>query len=241
MGKGIIFVGGGNLNRNRDQQSMYSASNRNKYNKQKSMRAEFYNELCVESRKISSQKARKKKIQQLHLKYENYACSEKNMEKVFVSYFDCFQKPVKKSQYKTRLLKLPEFLEKNNVDKRIIKRIKEVEKLEDLNQITEIKNVEKDLVSKKKDRSNRFYELLNRYLIETVYDSKVVMTSELENLFAVFPRDADYINQLKIIYQQMLNGKDPFNKKRKKRNFFVSKADERGLLKYFHLYKKLNR
>lgn len=52
MGKGIIFVGGGKLNRNRDQQSMYTGNKRNQYTKQNSRREAFYKELCLESKKL---------------------------------------------------------------------------------------------------------------------------------------------------------------------------------------------
>ena len=40
MGKGIIFVGSGNLNRNKDQQSMYQYGYRNQ--RQKDSRTLFY-------------------------------------------------------------------------------------------------------------------------------------------------------------------------------------------------------
>lgn len=131
MGKGIIFVGGGNLNRNRDQQSMYTGNKRNQYTKQNSRREAFYKELCLESKKLFSIKARNKKIKKLSSKYQNSACSEKTMEKVFIAYFECIQKPLKKKALKLKLLELPDFLEKNNVDKRIIKRIIAIEEIEE--------------------------------------------------------------------------------------------------------------
>lgn len=135
MGKGIIFVGGGNLNRNRDHQSMYTSNKYNHYTKQNSMRELFYKELCLESKKLLSIKSRNKKIKQLSLKYQSNACSEKTMQKVFTAYFECIQIPLKKKALKLRLVKLPVFLEKNNVDKRIIKRIIAIEEIEEPNSI----------------------------------------------------------------------------------------------------------
>ncbi|EGP5301848.1 hypothetical protein EAC14_11955, partial [Enterococcus faecium] len=107
MGKGIIFVGGGNLNRNRDHQSMYTSNKYNHYTKQNSMRELFYKELCLESKKLLSIKSRNKKIKQLSLKYQSNACSEKTMQKVFTAYTDCFHGNMKSKEKKKKRLDLP--------------------------------------------------------------------------------------------------------------------------------------
>lgn len=144
MAKGIIFVGGGNLNRNQDQQSMYNYGYRNQYNQQKKdSRTRFYNELCLQSKTLPGEKGRNKKIKQLSLKYIDTACSEKTIEKVFIAYSECFNNKMNSKEKKKRMVDLPGILEKNKVDKRVIKRILEIEgfKNEDKN------NLKKDLVS----------------------------------------------------------------------------------------------
>ena len=93
MGKGIIFVGSGNLNRNKDQQSMYQYGYRNQ--RQKDSRTLFYKELCLESRTCPGEKGRNKKIKQLRLKYIENACSEKTMERLFIAYSECFKNKMK--------------------------------------------------------------------------------------------------------------------------------------------------
>lgn len=254
MGQGIIFVGSGNLNRNKDQQSMYGYGyQRKRINK----RDLFYNELCIESRKVPSKKVRKKKMQQLNSKYMNSACSIENMEKVFIAYQDCFQKVIKKKEYKVKVRKLPFFLEKHHVDKRIIKRILEIEQLDhtvkDIEKKKDIKNTANrvegtnstsQLVKIKKERANKFYELLNEYLIKSSFDNSIVMSSELNDLFKVFKRDANYVGQLKLIYQGFISQSSEsisysyLKKIRKKYNTSISRTDLKALIKYFNTYQE---
>ena len=242
MGKGIIFVGSGNLNRNKDQQSMYQYGYRNQ--RQKDSRTLFYKELCLESRTCPGEKGRNKKIKQLRLKYIENACSEKTMERVFIAYSECFKNKMKSKEKKKRIMALPIFLEKNKVDKRVIKRIIEIEALEN-----EVKNhLKKDSVSyplkletKSKSKKNEkliiFHEMLNDYLIKSYFNDQVEMNHELKRMCHLFSRDVNYVKNLKIIYREMIENGLTFLESCEKHTIHIYKTDMRGLSKNWRAHK----
>lgn len=237
MGKGIIFIGGENLNRNRAQQSMYNYGYHNKYNQQKDdNRLQFYKELCLQGRSLPLKKGRDKKIRQLSSKYQGSACSEKTMEKVFISYSECFHIKMKSNEKKKKLLDLPKILEENKVDKRVIKRIKEIEGIEEpfkdnmnkkLNVIPESKSIKK----------RKFYEMLNEYLIKSHFNNQIVMSQELKEMCELYNRRPIYINYLKIIYIDMIDESLTFSQAYEKTDYPIYKSDRHGLSTNWNLYK----
>lgn len=238
MGKGIIFVGERNLNRNKERQSMYNAS----YGKQtNSNRLDFYKELCKESKKVPVEKVRIKKIDQLHSRYQNNACSKDNMNKVFMAYCECLQGSFKKKEDSTKKIsQLLIFLAKNKVDKRIIKRIMEIEGLPTLENGTkkiQRETMKQEVIVSKKEKIDRFHELLNQYLIENSLNSTFDMNPELKELLLVFKRDPDYIDKLKMIYHHILNKNTSFDKIRRKHKLMIAEVDKNGLMKQYYLYK----
>ena len=243
MGKGIIFVGGGNLNRNKDQQSMYGYGYRNQ--QQKDSRTRFYKELCLQSRTLPLEKGRNKKIKQLRLKYIETACSEKTIERVFIAYSECFNTKMNSKEKKKRIVDLPEILEKNKVDKRVIKRILEIEGLEnddknDLKKdsVSPILNSEIKSKSSKKERLIKFHEMLNDYLIKSCFNDQVEMNHELKRMCHLFNRDFNYVNNLKIIYRKMIENELTFLEACEKYSIHIYKADLKGLSKNWYAYKK---
>lgn len=238
MGKGIIFVGERNLNRNKERQSMYNTG----YHKQtNSNRLDFYKELCKESKKVPVEKVRIKKIEQLYSTYQNNACSKENMNKVFMAYWDCLQSSFKKKKDSNKKIsQLPVFLAKNKVDKRIIKRIMEIEGLSSSENATkkiQKETIKEEVIVRKKEKIDRFHELLNQYLIENNLNSTVDMHPELKELLLVFKRDPDYIDRLKKIYHHMLSKNTSFDKIRRKHKLMIADVDKNGLMKQYYLYK----
>lgn len=245
MGKGIIFVGGGNLNRNRNHQSMYTGNKYNQYAKQNSRREAFYKELCLESKKLLSIKSRNKKIKQLSLKYQSNACSEKTMQKIFTAYTECFHGNMKSKEKKKRILDLPGILEKNKVDKRVIKRILEIEGLENIDInikkdsfVSHTVNAEIKTKSNKNERLKKFHEMLNEYLIESYFSDQIIISHELERTCKLFNRDSIYLNDLKIVYREMIENGLTFLESCEKYNFHIYKTDLKGLSKNWSAYKK---
>jgi hypothetical protein len=250
MAKGIIFVGGGNLNRNQDQQSMYNYGYRNQYSQQKKdSRTRFYKELCLQSRTVPGEKGRNKKIKQLRLKYIDTAVSEKTIEKVFIAYSECFNNKMNSKEKKKRIIDLPGMLEKNKVDKRVIKRILEIEGLDNENKnnlklkkdsISHILNPEMKSNSKKKERLKKFHEMLNDYLINSYLNDQVVMDHELKRMCHLFSRDFNYVNNLKIIYREMIENNSTFLESSEKHTFISIKLIQKDFQKIGMRTKKIN-
>jgi len=251
MGQSIIFVGGANLNRNSDNQSMYKNSYRNNLTPS---RDQFYNELCAECRTFPGKKNRNKKIVKLRSKYQGSACSDSAMEKVFISYLECFGRKMEKRENRKKVVELPVFLESNKVDKRIIKRIRVIENLKPAS--TEKKQVKKNRVTIEKGtirtdknksiiqshvplpklttkernaRTRNFYKMLHDYLIESVSNPQVLMTQELAENCLLFNRDAAYIEGVRRIYRDAIKNDLTLLQAYDKNNFPMFHKDRKGL------------
>lgn len=236
MGQGIIFVGANNLNRNKDHQSMYSSSSKKHYyiNDPTLSRDAFYRELCEFSKSLPGKKKRTKRISQLRSKYQGNSCSEKMMERVFLSYFDCFTRTgvIRKNK-----VDLPIFLEKNKVDKRIIKRIREIENLNSASKKSEQSKTEcSNLTTKQKRRD--FYRLLHDYLIETTSNPKARMTPQLADYCKIYGRSSEYINELSLAYKDAIKKDIGLFDACKLRNINMFKSDQVDLTNKFYGYKR---
>lgn len=237
MGKSIIFVGRTNLNRNSDNQGMYKS---NYGNYLKLDRNQFYRELCEACRTYPEKNKRNIKISRLRSKYQGYSCSERTMEKVFNAYFNCFKRQIGQNGGRKKVNQLPLFLEKEGVDKRIIRRIMDIEgitMIEKNNNLNKKKDITETLVKVKKERLQRFHELLNVYLLECVYKEGVLMDSELESLLEIYQRSPEYINHLKNIYKRMVKFDLSLSKANKKGKHSLTRTDKNGLEHAYEIYK----
>ncbi|MDV7713656.1 hypothetical protein PSH12_13725 [Enterococcus casseliflavus] len=237
MGKSIIFVGRTNLNKNFDNQSMYK-SDYGHYLKLD--RDQFYRDLCEACRTCPGKKKRNNKISRLRSKYQGYSCSERTMEKVFTAYLECFGRPMGQPEYRKKVYQLPLFLEKEGVDKRIVRRIIDIEGITSSvkNDLNNKKEDNEDLLRVKRERLHRFHELLNIYLVECVYNEDVSMDSELEDLFKIYERSPEYINKLKNIYRRMVKSDISLSKANKKSKNSLTRTDKNGLDNAYAVYKK---
>lgn len=261
LGQGIIFVGTNNLNRNKDHQSMYNNSYKKRYTTDPALsRDAFYRELCEFSRTLPGKKKRTKRISQLRSKYQGNSCSEKMMERVFLSYFDCFTRTGVIRKNKADLLI---FLERNKVDKRIIKRIQEIEHLEPTGE-KKVRSqkattlIEKPLIPTDKNKSikqshfspdkpnetdqkkkkEEFYQLLHVYLIETTSNPKAKMSQELADYCKVYNRSTDYTNRLALAYHDAIKGNLKLSTACVLRNVHLGKRDRVALTKKIDAYKQ---
>lgn len=196
MGKGIIFVGSTNLNRNSDQQSMYSKKGSINNDKIKN---NFYVELRSYCLQNLNTKNRKKRITSLKNKYGTYACSEKNMEKVFEAYASCFQN-CKNSQIKLKKNHLPNYLNKYRVDKRIQKRLFNIEGIDTIDKVIENRKYIKINVTKSNKRNASFYSNLHFYMDKYYDDSKVPLTIEIKKGMKKMSKGDAFIDSIRELY-----------------------------------------
>lgn len=264
MGQSIIFVGGANLNRNSDNQSMYQNGYRNRYrNIRTPSRDQFYKELCEECRTFPGKKKRNRRISWLRSKYQGSTCSESAMEKVFISYLECFGRKMGHLEYRKKVIELPAFLERNKVDRRIIKRIEVIERLEPASK--EKKKVKKNKVTigkpiiltdknksiiqshvvprkmtddERKKRIRNFYKLLHEYLIETISNPRAIMTQELADECMYFMRHFKYIDGLKKVYNDTLKNNLSLLEACNKNDFTMFKKDRNNLQQLIYNYRK---
>lgn len=196
MGKGIIFVGSTNLNRNSDQQSMYSKKGSVNNDKIKN---DFYVELRSYCLQNLNTKNRKKRITSLKNKYGTYACSEKNMEKVFEAYASCFQN-CNNSQIKLKKNHLPDYLNKYRVDKRIQKRLFYIEGIDTIDKVIENRKYIKVNVTKSSKRNASFYSNLHLYMDKYYDDSKVPLTIEIKKGMKKMSKGDAFIDSIRELY-----------------------------------------
>lgn len=203
MGKGIIFVGRANLNRNKSQQSMYLGDKYQNKVSATEKRKEFYQALRVECLKFGNIGKRVKRIKSLKNKYETYACSEKNMDKVFKAYEACFSGCKTKKDIVLKKKELPTYFNNYEVDKRIQKRMLELESIHysplASTEATKANAKTKNDLKLKQDQKKIFFKLLHEYLENSLKENRV-MTTRLYNLYRHHQRDDDYLEELKKLY-----------------------------------------
>lgn len=201
MGKGIIFVGSTNLNKNRDQQAMYSGSKSNLKNE--AVKKKFYIELRNNSLKKPDIKKRKQIINVLKSKYGMSACSVVTMEKVFEAYTDCFQNCKTGAQIKNRKNQLPYYLDKYHVDKRIYIRLLKIEGIDTIDQVIEnrkIKNVSSKRTKNQKRKLNKFYSDLHDYMDVSYNDETISLPETLRIGMRRYGKDNTFLIAVRNLY-----------------------------------------
>lgn len=245
MGKGIIFVGSTNLNRNSDQQSMYSKKGLINNDK---LKKDFYVELRSYCLQNLNTKNRKKRITSLKNKHGTFACSEKNMEKVFEAYND-WLKNCKRISVKSRKNDIRNFFEKHHVDKRIQKRLFEIEGIHTQTKLVKGKS-EKNKPSKnstnaKKSNSkrqpklrptinkNQFYEQLHNYMDIFYNIESIPLYETINNGINYYGKDEDFIKSIRELYSYKYSTNLSINQICVTYNINISKEDINSLQRYW--------
>lgn len=245
MGQSIIFVGAGNLNRNRDRQAMYDIKGSGWKKEAVKNRKHFYKDLSIEAEKCPTGSKRAEAVRELMTKYEGYSCSRENIERVFLAYADCF---IEKGINKTEIFhkqNLVQMLEKHKVDKRVIRKILNQEGLKSPDydmagpkkkSISKMKTTPKRIASSTNNPidKQRFYRLLDSHLRALIKTKKdLPMKKELKGMFEKMNRGENDLRRLRKLYYLKNTSNMTLDEINKKYLLNMYKKDLRALSKFW--------
>lgn len=162
------------------------------------------------------------------------------MEKVFLAYNECFKNVRSKKEKKLKKFQLPIYFEKFNLDKRIQKRLIEVEKIQKMDSkkvSNKPKNKNRVLANRSETDSTTneriFYRKLHVYLEENYNNNRAIDDQDLREMYNRLGKTVFYMKSLKKLYKYKLSTQLSLDEICSKYGIVINKKDRRGLSQYW--------